>query len=356
MNDRAEDLAEGRWTDILARAGVPDTAFTGKHGPCPLCGGKDRFRWNKAKELWVCNDCSESKYANGFALLMKLLGCDFRGAADFVREHFGGTAQPVVPRKPREQRRADDQHQYALNLERMRSIWAASRELCDSDPVMAYLRNRVPGMNFIPEFVRYHPELPYWAPPEQEGGKPQLLGKFPAMVSKAFDPQGRFVQLHKTYLTANGHKADVPVVKKTERGVGVNGFAVPLQRLVGDTLGFAEGIESAIAGSMLRGIPVWSCLNGPSMAAFDLPASLLDQVRVVVVFADNDERRPVRQAGGGHARRSAGLHFAEQLASTCRARGKRVLIVKAAKVGTDMADHWQGRAVVQEASECALAT
>jgi len=356
MNDRAEDLAEGRWTDILARAGVPESAFTGRNGPCPHCGGKDRFRWNKAKELWVCNACSQSKYANGFALLMNLLGCDFRGAADFVREHFGGSAQQLPVRKPRAQQKQDDEQQFARNLERMRAIWAASRELSESDPVMTYLKSRVPGMNFVPEFVRYHPELPYWAPPEQDGGKPVLLGNFPAMVSKAFDPQGRFVQLHKTYLTLDGHKANVPVVKKTERGVGVNGFAVPLQRLMGDTLGFAEGIESAIAGAMLRGIPVWSCLNGPSMAALDLPASLMQQLRVVVIFADNDERRPVWQAGGGHTRRSAGLHFAEQLASTCRAHGKRVLIVKAAKVGADMADHWQGRAVMQEGSECELAT
>lgn len=39
--------AIGRWPDLLTAVGI-DTPFNGKHGPCPACGGKDRFRFDKA--------------------------------------------------------------------------------------------------------------------------------------------------------------------------------------------------------------------------------------------------------------------------------------------------------------------
>lgn len=341
MNDRAEDLAYGRWPEILEHAGIDATCFNGKHGPCPLCGGKDRFRWtNKNGGLWVCSGCTEDKYANGFRMLMEHLTLDFRGAADYVRGYFNGTGvRSGVMRKPKPESAADNAER---NRQRMERFWAGARAIIEGDPVWRYLHHRVPGLSFQPQWLRFHPSLEYWQRPEDPDGKPVLLGRYPAMLAKAFDVHGRFVQLHKTYLTADGRKADVPIVKKTDLGVGVNGFAVPLQPVVGDTLGFAEGIESALAGSMVRGIPVWPCLNGPSMASFAVPEKLLGQINCAVIFADNDERRDVRVTGSAEWRkRSAGLHYAEQLAKSIRAQGKRVLIVKAARVGYDMANYWE---------------
>ena len=45
LNNAAE-LASGRWHGILTALGVPQEFLTGKHGPCPICGGKDRFRFD----------------------------------------------------------------------------------------------------------------------------------------------------------------------------------------------------------------------------------------------------------------------------------------------------------------------
>lgn len=348
MNDdkvKAEDLARGYWPDILQYAGLDSSYFTGKHGPCPLCGGKDRYRWSRKHSedgLWVCSGCTEDRYANGFRMLMGLKGCSFRDAADFVREFFNGTAQQGVRRAVRPPTR-NAEMDVARNLQRMESIWAAAREISQGDPVDLYLSRRVPGIDFRPAMIRFHPALEYWVPPETLEGRPVLLGKFPAMVAKAFDVHGNLVQLHKTYLTSSGCKADVPVVKKTERGVGVNGFAVPMMPVQGNTLGIAEGIESAAAAAMLRQVPVWPCLNGPSMAAFRMPEHLLPQVERVIVFADHDELKRLSPRNGSDGRvrlRSPGSHYAEQLAANVRAQGKRVLVVKAGQVGRDMADHW----------------
>lgn len=344
MNEKAEDLAFGRWPEILQAAGMSDSFFNGRHGPCPFCGGSDRYRWSHQNGgRWVCNICTEGRYGSGFKMLMQHMSySNFRDAADYVRSYFNGSAPDGRPREASAPRRHEPELDVERSLRKMIGIWDACQPITEGDPVDLYLKSRVPGLDFVPQMIRFHPALDYWAPPESAQGKPVLLGRFPAMVAKAFDPRGNFVQLHKTYLTPQGTKADVPVVKKTERGVGVNGFAVPMMAVAGNTLGVAEGIESALAAAMLRKIPVWSCLNGPSMAAFDVPEHLLDQVDRIVIFADHDELKALPSAAGqgGKRFRSAGSHYAEQLSERIRKRGKRVLVVKASRVGFDMADHW----------------
>ena len=46
---RAEDLGYGHWTDILISAGLDRSFLSGKPGPCPFCGGNDRFQWKANK-------------------------------------------------------------------------------------------------------------------------------------------------------------------------------------------------------------------------------------------------------------------------------------------------------------------
>ena len=41
-----KDRARGRWPGILTALGVPAKALRNRHGPCPVCGGKDRFRFD----------------------------------------------------------------------------------------------------------------------------------------------------------------------------------------------------------------------------------------------------------------------------------------------------------------------
>lgn len=48
MGDRLDvrTVAQGRWPSILAAFGLDERALSGKHGPCPMCGGQDRFRFD----------------------------------------------------------------------------------------------------------------------------------------------------------------------------------------------------------------------------------------------------------------------------------------------------------------------
>ena len=41
--ERVKRQAHGRWDEILAACGVAETILRKRNGPCPLCGGTDRF-------------------------------------------------------------------------------------------------------------------------------------------------------------------------------------------------------------------------------------------------------------------------------------------------------------------------
>jgi putative DNA primase/helicase len=49
-------------------------------GPCPKCGGKDRFAVNLKKQVWNCRGCGQ--HGDVIALEMFLDGCDFPGAVE----------------------------------------------------------------------------------------------------------------------------------------------------------------------------------------------------------------------------------------------------------------------------------
>lgn len=346
MNAKAEDLAWGRFPEILMAAGMDSRFFNHRNGPCPFCEGTDRYRWTRKPEgLWVCNNCTGGRYASGFEMLMRHLGLHtFREAADHVR-HFCG-AVPGLAHVTREAKAAAAKYGSPEDLARRRAkmerLWSEGVGVKPGDPVSLYLQNRVPGLQGDLADLKYHPALPYWAPGELPTDKPVLLGKFPAMLALCRDAKGEFVQLHKTYLTREGGKADVPLAKKTEQGVGSNAFAVRLMPVTGDTLGVSEGIETALGASMLRQIPVWPCLNGTVMMNFVLPEYLVGQVRRIVIFTDHDERKHI----GGHAKqamRRPGDHYADSLAQRMLAQKIRVLKLKVGGVGNDFADHWAQR-------------
>ncbi len=74
-------LATGHWPNILKSIGIPDKFLTNKHGPCPLCGGKDRFRFDNKGDrgTYFCGQCGAG---DGFQLLQKFTGWPTKKACD----------------------------------------------------------------------------------------------------------------------------------------------------------------------------------------------------------------------------------------------------------------------------------
>ena len=85
-----KDRALNRWHGILPALGIPAKALTNRHGPCPMCGGKDRFRFDNkgGRGTWFCSQCGAG---DGIELVKQFKGCDFKEAAATYRAaHWRG--------------------------------------------------------------------------------------------------------------------------------------------------------------------------------------------------------------------------------------------------------------------------
>lgn len=256
--------AVGRWPGILRALGIDPKYLQNRHGPCPICGGTDRYRFDdkEGRGTWFCSHCGSG---DGFGLLMAACGWNFAEAAKEVDRVIG-----LVPVGPIHQERTDESKVQAL-----REVWKASRAVIKGDPVWQYL-NRRTGIEVVSADIRFHPALRYV-------DDAQLVGTFPAMLALMRYPDGNAASIHRTYLTADGRKADVPKPKKIMAGKPLNSSAVRLGP-VGRSLGIAEGIETALAASRRFSVPVWAATNATLLADWVPPAG----VERVLIAGDND--------------------------------------------------------------------
>jgi len=190
--------------------------------------------------------------------------------ATFAREVAAAT------RERERQQRAE----WAVNAKRIASLWARCVPVTGGDPAHRYLCRRLKLDTLaVPACLRVHPALDYW----HDGKK---LGKFAAMVAPLTAPDSRTVALHRTYLTDDGQKADVPTVKKLTGTAGpLAGASIRLASPRGGVLGIAEGLETALAAWLASGVPTVAAYCAGALAGYVWPAG----VKRLVIFADADE-------------------------------------------------------------------
>lgn len=80
----------GHWPELLAAVGI-DIPRRGKHGPCPACGGKDRFRLDdmRGRGTWICNQCGSG---DGLDLVCRVLSTTPKAAAELLAPLVGLSA------------------------------------------------------------------------------------------------------------------------------------------------------------------------------------------------------------------------------------------------------------------------
>jgi hypothetical protein len=79
----------GHWKSIFMQLGLLDAkTLAGRHVPCPMCGGRDRFHFSDRDGvgLWHCRSCGGG---DGFKLIMEIKGVDFPRAAKLVESVVG---------------------------------------------------------------------------------------------------------------------------------------------------------------------------------------------------------------------------------------------------------------------------
>lgn len=263
-NRKVSEIATGRWPAILMHFGVEERFLRNKHGECPICGGKDRYRFDdrEGRGTFICNQCGAG---DGFALLEKIKGWTFREAAHQVELIAGNVSAQIVKAESDE----------AKKMAAVRRVWTEAEPVCKGDPVWLYLNRRV-GLELVPACFRFHPALPY-----VEG---ESVDYFPAMVAAVSSFENQGIGVHRIYLTTEGQKAPVDKAKKLMAGRPLNGASIKIGA-AGEVLGIAEGIETALAASRLFAVPVWAAISANLMEQWMPPAG----VKSVIVFGDNDE-------------------------------------------------------------------
>lgn len=259
------ELATGKWPAILAHFGVESRYLKNKHGPCPICGGKDRYRFDdkKGRGTWICNQCGSG---DGFRLLELVKGWGFREAAQRVEE-IVASAAPI-------QIKADSDEARRMSV--IRKLWDESLVVECGDPVFTYLSGRC-GIRTVPSCIRHHPALQYI----DDNGE---ISFHPALIAAVTNHDGIGVGMHRIYLDESGLKALVSSPKKLLKGKDLSGSSIKLGGTA-TILGVAEGIETALAASTMFNIPVWASISSVLMEQWVPPVGVTD----VIVFGDNDE-------------------------------------------------------------------
>jgi putative DNA primase/helicase len=254
-------MARGHWQTILPALGVDARYLKNQHGPCPICNGKDRFRWDDQNSLggYICSQCGAG---DGFDLAKKVTGMSFRDIADKISMMLGKPKDYIPPKVDQEE---------AKNRDAMKRIWSGSQRPQEGGAVSSYLIRRV-GCLWPSNSIREHTNV--WT----EGGFHH------AMVAKIITHDDKAVNIHQTYLTKDGQKANVGTAKKVMSGKLPDGCAIRLGPAA-PVMGVAEGIESAISASILFDMPVWACINGGLLSKW-VPPEIAEEI---FIFGDADE-------------------------------------------------------------------
>lgn len=318
------------WDYVLSRLAPqlhPAIEANGKHVPCPSHGGTDGFRLYNDYRLsggGVCNTCGN--YPNGFLLLQWTNGWSYLETLTAIAQVVGvsddgsaytppthNTVQAVQPRQfTKKEMEANDRKREAMRKVMSETIDITDR---DAEPLRLYLLRR--GLEYagLPSSqIRFHPNLPYF---DKEG---KNIGSFPAMISSVADIENNGRAIHRTYLTPDGHKANVPEVKKI--------MAVPLdKKMTGAAVRLAkpsavmavtEGIETGIAVRLGTNLSTYALLTTGNMKNFEFPKEL-EQLHI---FADKD--RPSRLPNGKIV--IPGKEAAEELSAKAQRAGIRTQI------------------------------
>jgi putative DNA primase/helicase len=271
-------LANGKWPSILTSMGMDETVVSGKHGPSPMCGGKDRFRLisKEGPARWICNQCGSG---DGMDLLMAFRNCNFKEAANDIRPIVGGC---TYSEKPQALDKVERRRRLKNNVE----MWKAA--VPDHPLLKEYLKSR--GLNdqlIAGADIRLHPELPYY----DDDGKRK--GEMPAMLTRISTRDNKLAAIHRTYLHKRVDKFEFVTKKKiTTTSRDWKGGAIKLMSIKDKRhLIICEGVETALSLRALiwlkHGVqvPCWATVSANAMERIAIP----DSITNVMIGADNDD-------------------------------------------------------------------
>lgn len=276
-------------SQVIDRLGIAGLKTQGNErvGPCPLCGGRDRFAINLRTNFFLCRKC-DMRGGDQVALVQEVMGLSFPLALKWLCGDAPAFLDPAEMQRRRDRAAAASAKQAEEAAEyRRRAINDAKRIWGNSldgrrGVVGAYLcaRGITPEMlPDVPKCLRFILDHPYG---RKVGGVwPDFRG--PCMIAGIQAPDGALVAVHQTWVspTPPHGKAVIthagepllidgkPAPAKLVRG-SKKGGAIRLHTPRGaDTLIMGEGIETtltALAANAVPGAAYWAGVDLGNMS------------------------------------------------------------------------------------------
>lgn len=260
--------------EIADRLGIKGLSRVGQElvGPCPVCGGTDRFAIAPRQGVFNCRICAVG--GGGIKLVMHTLACDFPAALDWLE---GGrevrlsdeeiARREVVARKERDRREQEAERHRERAIASARAIWHEGLPP-ERSPVREYLALRGCGVDRLPQIpdsIRFHARLPYMV---ADGRDWVEVHRGPAMIAAITGRNGEFTGLHRTWIDLDQPKGKARIqhrgtAQKAKKTLGSKkGGAVRLVSPPGATvMVVGEGIETTLSAAV-SGDPGWAYWAG----------------------------------------------------------------------------------------------
>jgi phage/plasmid primase-like uncharacterized protein len=263
----------------LARRGVQLKRQGGELvGPCPRCGGRDRFGISLRKQLFICRGAAGGDV---IAMVQHLDQCSFTVAVERLTGEFwpiAGPAARAIPAlaKPKTEEYERQQHAKAARL------WQHRRPIAGSIGE-TYLRSRRGITCQLPATLGY-------LAPTKPGHHPALIAALD--LAEEIEPgrlatTPRVESVHLTLLRPDGSgKADVDPNKIMVGGsLRLPIVLAPLNDLFG--LAICEGIENGLTVHQATGLGVWAAASAGHMPA--LADTIPRDAEAITIYADDDK-------------------------------------------------------------------
>ncbi|WP_234832699.1 DUF927 domain-containing protein [Aeromonas veronii] len=258
----------GHWPDLLAAVGI-DIPRRGKHGPCPACGGKDRFRMDDkaGRGTWICNQCGNG---DGLDLVGKVTGRQPKEAAELIAP-LVGLSDGGLDHAAREQihqqqqARAEQEHKQAEQQRRKAARRATSISADIKQGVSPYLeRKALSGLAMpLTQRVIAVGELTY-----QPG----------SLVVPLWDEVGELVNVQ--LINTEGDKRYLPGGQKAGAFHRIDG---------GELVAVVEGYASGLSVQAATGATVYCAMDAGNLQAVAEIAHRQHPEARVLLCGDNDE-------------------------------------------------------------------
>jgi phage/plasmid primase-like uncharacterized protein len=239
-------------------------------GPCPICGGSDRFSVNVRKNIWNCRQCCLG--GDPIAFVQHVDGVSFAEAVGRITG-TGGSWTPTPPRRPIPPAPAPVSTA-SDNIESASRVWDGAGPI-EGSPGEAYLAGRGIDLADVPNRggLLWSPRCPW-----KGGVKPCIVARYTNALTG--EPRGIWRR------PINGEK---PMSLGPTSGCVIRLWP---DELIGEGfLALGEGVETTLAAATrltFRGKhlnPAWAAGSSINMASF--PA--LPGIEMLVLLVDHDQ-------------------------------------------------------------------